>query len=150
MNHTWEPYVRVGMITARKIFHQERKEIPLTELPMTVSARMVLRAQLARVVTWIFQLRVGVKKTPRYLIWLAMCRVRGGRVVNIGAVTAKTATPQTQATLVQVEGFKRRVENRSSPTRPKRVHTIESAGLFCNLQSSLTGSLEVWIAPGSR
>ena len=68
VNQTCDPYVRVGIMMARKIFLHERKEIPLTELPITDNARMVLRARLARVETWVFQLRVGVKNTPKYLI----------------------------------------------------------------------------------
>src|SRR5579863_1471639 len=86
VNQTWEPYVSVGMMIARKILRQERKLIPLTELPITDNARMVLRARLARVDTWIFQLRVGVKKTPRYLMCEATRRVTGGGEASVSGV----------------------------------------------------------------
>src|SRR5579863_10330063 len=86
VNQTWEPYVSVGIIIARKILRQERKLIPLTELPITDNARIVLRARLARVDTCIFQLRVGEKKTPRYLICDATRRIKGGGEVLVDGV----------------------------------------------------------------
>ena len=63
-------------------------------------------------------------------------------------VTAKTATPRLRATLLQVEGFMRQVENNPSPTRRSRARVDDSAGLSCDLQSSLTGSSYDLIAQG--
>src|SRR5579863_1162968 len=73
----------------------------------------------------------------------SLCAMSGlGTPTTSLGVTAKTATPRLLATLLQVEGFMRRVENNPSPTRIGEVHTNDSAGLFCDLQSSLTGSLD--------
>ena len=42
----------------------------------------------------------------------------------------------------------RRVEKYPSPTRRSRAHTVDLAGLSCDLQSSLTGSRYNLIAQG--
>src|SRR5579863_4691628 len=65
VNHTWDLYVRVGMIMVTKILRHWIYEIPRTELPITFRACMVLRALLASVVTWVVHWSVGVKNTLR-------------------------------------------------------------------------------------
>ena len=56
---------------------QETRERPRTVLPSTHKARRELRAQVDRAWTWMPQLRVGVKKIPKYHIWGAGLREKG-------------------------------------------------------------------------
>jgi hypothetical protein len=66
----------MGRIMPTKIFRHERRENPRMELPKTPRARTVDRALLANVRTCNVQLRVGVKKTPRYRIQVALFTVK--------------------------------------------------------------------------
>src|SRR5579863_9018218 len=83
----------MGMIIATKILCHWVYEIPRTELPMILRACIVLRALLAKMVTWVVHWRVGVKKTPRYLIWLATRRVICGRMGSLRVCDSSVLSP---------------------------------------------------------
>src|SRR5579863_8239035 len=67
--------------------------------------------------------------------WMATKDDKEGRALHVQMihkfldVTAKTATPRLRATLLQVEGFTRRVERYPSPTRRSRAQTDDLAEL---------------------
>src|SRR5579863_9644517 len=60
---------------------------------MILRACIVLRALLAKMVTWVVHWSVGVKKTPRYLIWLAICRVKYGSVGTLRVCDSTDLSP---------------------------------------------------------
>src|SRR5579863_4406586 len=60
---------------------------------MILRACIVLRALLAKMVTWVVHWSVGVKKTPRYLIWLAIGNVRCGRVGSLRVCDSVDLSP---------------------------------------------------------